>query len=57
MQCSVDICDLVALIRFPDAARKAREEVDKVVGRDRLPRFDDMDSLPYVRAFIKEVQR
>ncbi|KAF7790453.1 hypothetical protein EIP86_001408 [Pleurotus ostreatoroseus] len=48
---------LIALIRFPDAARKAREEVDKVVGRDRLPRFDDMDCLPYVRAFIKEVQR
>ncbi|KAJ3552876.1 hypothetical protein NM688_g3920 [Phlebia brevispora] len=48
---------LVAIMRFPDAARKAREEIDRVVGRDRLPKFEDMDSLPYIRAFIKEVQR
>ncbi|KAF8263088.1 cytochrome P450 [Lactarius quietus] len=34
-----------------------QQELDHVVGRDRLPTFDDELSLPYLVAFIKEVTR
>jgi cytochrome P450 len=41
----------------PEARRKAQAEIDQVVGRDRLPGFDDRASLPYVEAFCREVMR
>ncbi|KAJ7473127.1 cytochrome P450 [Mycena galericulata] len=41
----------------PTIAAKAHEEIDRVVGRDRLPTLDDEKDLPYVRAIIKEVHR
>lgn len=45
------------MIMHPDVQRKAQEELDKVVGRNRLPDLDDRESLPYVSALIKEVLR
>ena len=42
---------------YPDAMRKAQAELDVVVGRDRLPTFEDKDNLPYIRAIIKETLR
>lgn len=36
---------------------KAREELDRVVGRDRLPTFEDKPNLPYVSAILEEVLR
>jgi hypothetical protein len=48
---------LIVALYFPDALAGAREEVGRVVGRSRLPSFSDKKSLPYVRAFILEVQR
>ncbi|PGH19458.1 hypothetical protein AJ80_03959 [Polytolypa hystricis UAMH7299] len=41
----------------PNAALKAQKELDRVVGQDRLPTWDDEPNLPYVRAIIKEVHR
>jgi len=41
----------------PEARKKAQAEIDQVVGRDRLPGFDDRPSLPYVEAFYREVMR
>ncbi|KAJ6552210.1 hypothetical protein DFH09DRAFT_925352, partial [Mycena vulgaris] len=35
----------------------AQREIDAVVGHDRLPNFEDKDSLPYIRAIIKETLR
>lgn len=32
-------------------------ELDSVVGRERLPTWDDERNLPYLRALIKEVHR
>jgi len=29
------------MIKFPDAARKVQEEIDKVIGRARLPEMSD----------------
>jgi len=45
------------MITHPDVQRKAQEELDKVIGRNRLPNLDDRESLPYVSALIKEVLR
>ncbi|KAH9856163.1 cytochrome P450 [Lenzites betulinus] len=45
------------LVRNPDMLRKAQEEVDRVVGNDRLPELADRPSLPYLNAFLEEVYR
>ena len=37
--------------------KKAHEELDAVVGRDRLPDFSDRSSLVYVNAIITESLR
>ncbi|THV02733.1 cytochrome P450 [Dendrothele bispora CBS 962.96] len=47
----------LALVAFPEAQHKAHEEMDRVVGPDRLPELQDIENLPYIRAIIKEVQR
>ncbi|KAJ7082888.1 cytochrome P450 [Mycena belliarum] len=48
---------LLAMLLFPAVQKKAQEEIDSIVGHSRLPGFEDHDSLPYVRALIKEVTR
>lgn len=47
----------VAAICFPDVLKRVQTELDSVIGRDRVPMFDDERSLPFLRAFIKEVTR
>ena len=42
---------------YPDAQRKAQDEIDRVVGSNRLPSYDDRTSLPYVEALYREVMR
>jgi Cytochrome P450 len=42
---------------FPDAQLKAQDEINRVVGNDRLPDLADRDSLPYVNALFNEVLR
>jgi cytochrome P450 len=46
-----------ALVCFPEVQKKVQEEVDRVVGRDRLPVSADLPNLPYCRAFVREVMR
>lgn len=41
----------------PEKQRLAQEELERVVGSDRLPQITDKDSLPYINAVIKEVMR
>lgn len=53
---SIQWC-LVAVVAYPDISMRIQEELDNVVGRGRLPTFDDERSLPYLVAFIKEVTR
>ncbi|KAG8916971.1 hypothetical protein FRC01_002750, partial [Tulasnella sp. 417] len=36
---------------------KARDEIERLVGRDRMPTADDLPYLPYVRAIVQEVIR
>ncbi|KAG8550576.1 hypothetical protein GDO81_023718 [Engystomops pustulosus] len=45
------------LIRYPEVQKKMQYEVDKVIGRDRLPCVDDQSSLPYIMAFLYELMR
>jgi len=47
----------LAMTLYPEAQRKAQEEIDRVVGTTRLPTFDDRPNLPYVDALVKEVLR
>ncbi|KAF8638158.1 hypothetical protein AX17_002401 [Amanita inopinata Kibby_2008] len=42
---------------YPEIQAKAHEELDRVVGRDRLPTIEDEINLPFVHAIIKEVER
>ncbi|KIK62698.1 hypothetical protein GYMLUDRAFT_197806 [Collybiopsis luxurians FD-317 M1] len=48
---------LALIPSHPEVALRAQEELDRVVGRDRMPTAEDEVNLPYVRAVIKEVQR
>ncbi|KIJ97388.1 hypothetical protein K443DRAFT_681535 [Laccaria amethystina LaAM-08-1] len=48
---------ILAMLNFPEIQRKAQEEVDRVVGRSRLPDFADEADLPYLSAVVKEVFR
>ena len=45
------------MLHNPTAMRKAQEELDHVVGRERFPIFQDEASLPYVGAWLKELNR
>ena len=42
---------------YPAVQKKAQEELDAVVGSERLPGLSDRPSLPYVNALIKECLR
>lgn len=37
-------------VHFPDTVRKARDEFDTVVGRDRATTFSDAGDLPHIQA-------
>jgi len=45
------------MILHPEVFAKAQTEIDRVVGTDRLPDFQDRTSLPYVESLVKEVYR
>ncbi|EJU01104.1 cytochrome P450 [Dacryopinax primogenitus] len=47
----------LAMTKFPLAQRAAQAELDRVVGRDRLPVFADFEHMPYLHALVKEVLR
>jgi len=42
---------------YPHVARKAQEELDRVVGNERLPELSDQENLPYISALMKELLR
>ncbi|ELU43377.1 O-methylsterigmatocystin oxidoreductase [Rhizoctonia solani AG-1 IA] len=48
---------ILALIRHPEIQAKARQELDGVLGGERLPTLQDRDSLPYMCNIIKETLR
>jgi cytochrome P450 len=47
----------LAVLVCPDVQRRAQEELNRVVGRDRLPEFSDKADLPYLDALMRECLR
>ncbi len=54
---SAALAFVLFMLSSPSALKKAREEIDTVVGDHRLPDFDDQVNLPYVVACVKETLR
>lgn len=48
---------ILAMTRYPAILEKARAEMDRVVGTDRLPDPDDRKTLPYLECVLKETFR
>ncbi|KAG5650921.1 hypothetical protein H0H81_010513 [Sphagnurus paluster] len=48
---------ILGLLYNPGSLKKAQQEMDSVIGTDRLPTFDDRGSLPYMTAITKEALR
>ncbi|KAF3387022.1 Cytochrome P450 monooxygenase yanC [Penicillium rolfsii] len=42
---------------YPDAQAKAYAEINRVIGENRIPTFEDEPNLPYIRACVKEILR
>lgn len=42
---------------FPDVQKTAQAELDRIVGQDRQPEFDDLEHMPYIQAVGMEVTR
>ena len=47
----------LAMVLFPEVQKKAQDEIDAVVGNERLPTFADQSQLPYVNAIVTELMR
>ncbi|KAJ7911356.1 cytochrome P450 [Mycena leptocephala] len=54
---SVVTAYFLAAAKYPEVQAKAQAEIDAVVGPNRLPTFEDRDSLPYIEAICKELYR
>jgi len=48
---------ILMMVRNPDVLARAQAEIDKVIGLDRLPDFEDRPSLPYINSLIREIYR
>ncbi|PVH92621.1 cytochrome P450 [Periconia macrospinosa] len=47
----------LACVLHQEKVKILQDEIDRVVGRDRLPTFEDTEKMPYLLAFVKEVHR
>jgi cytochrome P450 len=48
---------MLAMVLHPRVQAKAQQEIDAVVGSERLPNFADRASLPYLEAVLREILR
>jgi len=48
---------LLAMALFPEVQKKAQAQLDGVIGPNRLPDFDDIAKLPYIKAVAMETTR
>ncbi|KAM6494491.1 Cytochrome P450 [Amanita muscaria] len=48
---------ILAMALHPECQKKAQMEIDRVVGSDKLPTYEDRPSLLYIEALCREVQR
>ncbi|KAF8917174.1 cytochrome P450 [Mucidula mucida] len=54
---SVILSAILALLHHPEIQQKAHAELDEIVGRKRLPEFEDQDELKYIQAIVFEAMR
>lgn len=54
---AVMVIFVLAMVSYPHFITTAREELDRVIGPDRLPTLDDRENLPYVAAVVEETLR
>ncbi len=45
---------IMTMVNHPEVQRRAQAELDEVVGRQRLPDFNDRPKLPFIQAIILE---
>ena len=45
------------MLHYPEVMRKAQEELDTVIGFERMPEYDDEHTLPYITAVMCETLR
>lgn len=45
------------MVQNPEIQHKAHDELDRIIGRERVPGFMDKESLPYINAIYKECLR
>lgn len=48
---------IAEVINHPNVMKKAREEIDRVIGRSRIVEESDIHNLPYLQAIVKETLR
>ncbi|KAG6877263.1 hypothetical protein C0993_009032, partial [Termitomyces sp. T159_Od127] len=41
----------------PVAQKRGQDEIDALIGSNRLPKFSDRPNLPYIEAIYREVMR
>ncbi|KAF2468113.1 cytochrome P450 [Lindgomyces ingoldianus] len=44
----------LACLAYPEFIPKAQQELDSIVGYNRLPTFEDLEHLPYIQAVVEE---
>ena len=45
------------MIHHPEVAKKAQDEMDRVIGKEQLPTLNDRPDLPYLDCIVREVFR
>ncbi|KAH9836619.1 cytochrome P450 [Rhodofomes roseus] len=45
------------MMKHPDVQRRAQQEIDQVIGDERLPVYGDRPQLPYIESLLKELLR
>ncbi|XP_033014443.1 cytochrome P450 2H2-like [Lacerta agilis] len=48
---------LLVLLRYPEMEANMQEEIERVIGRNRSPSYEDRIQMPYTEAFINEIHR
>ncbi|KAJ6498248.1 cytochrome P450, partial [Mycena vulgaris] len=48
---------LLTMVLHPECMKKAQQEIDTVIGLDRLPEYNDRPSFPYLEGVLQEALR
>ncbi|CAB3978326.1 steroid 17-alpha-hydroxylase 17,20 lyase-like [Paramuricea clavata] len=48
---------ILYMVSYPEVQKKIHDELDQVIGKDDLPRWQDVKNMPYLQATICEVMR